>query len=249
MRRTCCSSVAGFLQRAALRRIAISSSSGMLLQRKNDSRDASSKSPRRNGAPGATARRLALEAEQELRVDEHARDRPLDAASRTCRARARRDRTAAASPCPAPAAARADGRRATRACRGSFARTRSPPRCSWRADEQPTTARRVAGARRVERTGDRHLRDARRARRRVEDAVGARRRACADDHRGRDRVRSRRHRQARRAAPLQRDALVRRASRTDRRRAAGDGRRRDARRRRPRRSPGRTRHRAETCGE
>src|ERR1700682_2082448 len=53
MRRTCCSSTTGSLSllRTARSR---SSSSGMLLQRKNESREASSRSLMRYGVPGAT---------------------------------------------------------------------------------------------------------------------------------------------------------------------------------------------------
>ena len=95
IRRTCCSSTAG---RPSCRRAASasSSSSGMLLHRKNESRDASSRSLTRYGDAGRHARRIALDAEQELRADEQAAQRALDARARTCRPRALRDRTRAA---------------------------------------------------------------------------------------------------------------------------------------------------------
>ena len=51
----------------------------MLLHRKNDSREASSRSLMRYALPAATPARIALDAEQELRVDEHALERRLDA--------------------------------------------------------------------------------------------------------------------------------------------------------------------------
>ena len=62
------------------RRRSSNSSSGMLLHRKNDSRDARSRSVRRYAAPAAHGGRLALQAEEELRVDQHARERTLDSA-------------------------------------------------------------------------------------------------------------------------------------------------------------------------
>ena len=67
IRRTCCSSTAGLLE---LARVAASSSSssGMLLQRKNDSRDARSRSLRRYGRARRAARGLAFDAEQEARA-------------------------------------------------------------------------------------------------------------------------------------------------------------------------------------
>ena len=57
-----------------------SSSSGMLLQRKNDSRDASSSRLSGNGDPGATLAGSRSNRKRKLRIDEHARDRALDAA-------------------------------------------------------------------------------------------------------------------------------------------------------------------------
>ena len=51
----------------------------MLLHRKNDSRDASSRSRHAERRAGRHLRRLALEPEEELRIDEHARHRALDA--------------------------------------------------------------------------------------------------------------------------------------------------------------------------
>ncbi len=53
MRRTCRSSTAGFFS-SPFAAASSRSSSGMLLQRKNDSRDASARSDRRYAAPGAT---------------------------------------------------------------------------------------------------------------------------------------------------------------------------------------------------
>ena len=63
---------------------AISASSGMLLHRKNDSRDASSKSLSRNGAPGATSPARARSGRGT--ADRRARGRPRAACpTRTCR--------------------------------------------------------------------------------------------------------------------------------------------------------------------
>ena len=59
-----------------------SSSSGMLLQRKNDSRDASSRSLMRYGVFGGTPAGIVFDAEQELRADQHGRQRHFDAASK-----------------------------------------------------------------------------------------------------------------------------------------------------------------------
>ena len=56
-----------------------SGSSGMLLQRKNDSRDASSRSLSRYGVLGGNAGGIALDPEQELRADEQRAQRHLDA--------------------------------------------------------------------------------------------------------------------------------------------------------------------------
>ena len=146
----------------------------MLLQRKNDSRDASSRSLRRYAAPAAQVGRLALEAEQELRIDEHARQRALDAALERARLASGAIELEQASPCSAPLAAQDGDRRGSRSvvriCRRARLFVRRGRR---RADEQPTAARRVAGPGGVVRTGDRDLRDARRARLDVEDAVGA----------------------------------------------------------------------------
>ena len=76
---------------AAARPASSSSSSGMLLHRKNDSRDASSRSLMRYAVSGGGVRRIALDAEQELRADEHALERPLDAGvEAAARARPRR---------------------------------------------------------------------------------------------------------------------------------------------------------------
>ncbi len=61
------------------RRRASSSSSGMLLQRKNDSRDASSRSLMRVDVAGRDVGGLALEPVEEIRIDEQARQRVLDA--------------------------------------------------------------------------------------------------------------------------------------------------------------------------
>ena len=55
-----------------------SSSSGMLLHRKNDRRDASSRSLTRYGVFGADAGGILLDAEQELRAHQHGRQRHLD---------------------------------------------------------------------------------------------------------------------------------------------------------------------------
>ena len=77
MRRTCPSRTAGSFSapRPAAWR---SSSSGMLLQRKNDNRDASSRPLRAYTLPGRTGW-IAFDAEQEARVDEDALERELDA--------------------------------------------------------------------------------------------------------------------------------------------------------------------------
>ena len=52
----------------------------MLLQRKNDSRDASSTSLSRYGVPGLTSSRVELEAEQEVGADQNALQRRFDSA-------------------------------------------------------------------------------------------------------------------------------------------------------------------------
>ena len=189
------------------------------------------------------ARRLAVRNGRGT-ADRRARARPpAGCRSSNEPARARRDRTAAASPCRA----RRRNGPAVGARRERIEDLRRA-RVSWLGvhDEQSAPARRVAGAGRVERTGNDDLRDPRRARRCVVDAIRAGD-ARARDHRGRDRVRSRRHLHARRATSLQRDALS-----VERHvwivGAASADRRRDGHRRPPR-PPGRTRHRAETCGE
>ena len=51
----------------------------MLLQRKNDSREASSRSLMRNTPVRRRGVRVALEAEEELRADQHERQRLFDA--------------------------------------------------------------------------------------------------------------------------------------------------------------------------
>ena len=77
MRRTCCSSTSGSFSCPAAA-ASSSSSSGMLLQRKNDSRDASSRSLTRYAVPAATVAGSTLDAEQELRADQQPLERPLD---------------------------------------------------------------------------------------------------------------------------------------------------------------------------
>ena len=57
---------------------------------KNDSRDASSRSLMRIDAVGGDGVRVALEAEQELRADEHERQRVLDAGVERAAVRAAR---------------------------------------------------------------------------------------------------------------------------------------------------------------
>ena len=52
----------------------------MLLQRKNDRREASSRSLTRYAVPGVAAGRLPLDAEQELRAHQHPLERLLNAA-------------------------------------------------------------------------------------------------------------------------------------------------------------------------
>ena len=78
MRRTCSARTRGDF---SVPRSARSSngSSGMLLQRKNDNRDASSTSLSAYGVPGAQPGRVALHPEQEVRGDEQALERRLDA--------------------------------------------------------------------------------------------------------------------------------------------------------------------------
>ena len=78
IRRTCCSRPAGVL---SVPRVAASSSSssGMLLHRKNESRDARSMSLSRYDRARQRVRRLALDAEQEARRRQHAPQRSLDA--------------------------------------------------------------------------------------------------------------------------------------------------------------------------
>ena len=79
MRRTCCSSIGGFV---SCPRSARSSrrSSGMLLHRKNDSREASSRSLSRYvAAVEPSRRRIAMHAQQEVGIDEHALERELNA--------------------------------------------------------------------------------------------------------------------------------------------------------------------------
>ena len=78
MRRTCCSSTAGVFSRPALAS-ASSSSSGMLLHRKNDSREASSTSLTRCTRARPSVGRIAFDAEDELRTGQNQLQRPLDA--------------------------------------------------------------------------------------------------------------------------------------------------------------------------
>ena len=75
--RVCFSSSSG---RLSLPRIAASSSSssGMLLHRKNESREASSRSLMRYDAAGGGVLRIGFDAEQELRVDQHGAQRSPD---------------------------------------------------------------------------------------------------------------------------------------------------------------------------
>ena len=63
----------------------------MLLHRKNDSRDASSRSLRRYGVFGATVGGLALDPEEELRADAGCCERHLDARLEAASLRAGRD--------------------------------------------------------------------------------------------------------------------------------------------------------------
>ena len=78
MRRTCASSTAGWRRRPAAARSS-SASSGMLLQRKNDSRDASSMSLTRYAAPARHRGRILFDAEDERRARQQAAQRELDA--------------------------------------------------------------------------------------------------------------------------------------------------------------------------
>ena len=204
IRRTCRSSVPPF--RSAPRRArSSSSSSGMLLQRKKERREASSTSPSGNAFPGATfagsrsnlkrncgststratARRMpasndARRAPGGVGVEQRAHLRPVGRHGTPIRARGQRVQDL--------------GR-----ARGFVGRR------GGRADEEPPAARRVAGPGRVEGARDRDLRDARRSRVHVVDAVGA---AAVAPHqrRGRDRAGARGDAQARRAASLQRHA-------------------------------------------
>ena len=50
----------------------------MLLHRKKESREASSRSLTRYGVPGAQSGRIVFDAEQEVRADEHGGNRHLD---------------------------------------------------------------------------------------------------------------------------------------------------------------------------
>ena len=70
----------GVAQLAAARRARSSSSSGRLLHRKNDSRDASSRSLSAIRAPARDRRRRRLRAIEEVRAREDARQRAADAA-------------------------------------------------------------------------------------------------------------------------------------------------------------------------
>ena len=97
IRRTCCVEHRRRAQLTASPRASSSSSSGMLLQRKNDSRDASSRSLMRYGVPGCDARRIALDAEQELRTHQQAPERALDPVLEAAAARGLRGRTPAAA--------------------------------------------------------------------------------------------------------------------------------------------------------
>ena len=123
--------------------------------------------------------RLALEAEEELRIDEHARQRALDARTRTMPAVRPARRTRAAC-------------RSRRRRRRPAADTRASPACdricrahgsssAGDAGVQTSSRRRLGvspGPVALKRAGDGDLRDARRARLDVEDAVGAGRRAA-----------------------------------------------------------------------
>ena len=192
----------------------------MLLQRKNDSRDASSRSPTRYARAGA--RRAPARARSGRgTADRRGRARPP--------AGCRDSNDAALAPVAIELQQRlhvgtGGGNRPAVGARGErrqdLARARRLVGCRRRrADEQAPAARRVAGPGRVERAGDGDLRDAGRARRRRGRRRPRPRVRVRDDQRGRDRVRSRRHLQARRAASLQRRRACRRGSRRDRRRA------------------------------
>ena len=123
MRRTCCSSTAGFRRRPAVATVS-NSSSGMLLQMKNDRRDASSEI----ADPIVGARRgllgILLDAIQESRVNEQETQGAFDArieVSAARRAPSRRSRGGASCRCRSPAR----GRRGVRATKGSSCAQRS----------------------------------------------------------------------------------------------------------------------------
>ena len=113
MRRTCASSTPGARSRPAIARFS-SSSSGMLLHRKNDSRLASSSSVTRCAAPAGKRRRVAFRAEQERRTGQNPREAGADAgvevAARAC---APRCRAPAARRCRPSSTGRRNARRAT----------------------------------------------------------------------------------------------------------------------------------------
>ena len=115
-----------------------SSSSGMLLHRKNDSRDASSRSLTRYGVSGASAGGIALDAEQELRADQHGRQRHLDAGVEVVLGRA---------PCDRARAVRRGRRRSPAAGRrGASASTGSASRASLLVVGRSPAATRRCGA-------------------------------------------------------------------------------------------------------
>ena len=69
----------------------------MLFQRKNDSREASSRSLMRYDGSGRRLRRIGFDAKQELRTDEQPVERALDSLRRNSLRRALDDRTRAAA--------------------------------------------------------------------------------------------------------------------------------------------------------
>ena len=110
------SSTAGSLQSPALGRVS-SSSSGMLLQRKNDSREASSRSLIRYAVPRRERSRVAFDAEQELGAGQKRAQRHLDARLEAARSRAALCRVELAAAPRGPRRSPAAGRRGARASR------------------------------------------------------------------------------------------------------------------------------------
>ena len=122
-----------------------SSSSGMLLHRKNDSRDASSRSLIAVGGAGVALAGSTLDAEQELGADQQALERTLDRRPRIRPAPALRRRAPAAARCPRRSPA--GDRRGAPASRGSSSRTRPHPRVP-RSPSAPPRVQPAAGRRR-----------------------------------------------------------------------------------------------------